>query len=135
MTFFRRSWTRIIIEKPFGFDSESSAKLSLHLERLFREDQIYRIDHYLGKEMVQNLMILRLVSSISSYSFFYSQHSVTVHMQKIEEQKFLLDFLVLTLLPFSGKQRYQNRPEKKYRYLKFFIPFAFLLSSLRLIEL
>lgn len=56
---FSDSWTRIIIEKPFGHDSESSAKLSSHLENLFREDQIYRIDHYLGKEMVQNLMILR----------------------------------------------------------------------------
>ncbi|KAM3725861.1 Glucose-6-phosphate 1-dehydrogenase [Dirofilaria immitis] len=64
-----RSWTRIIIEKPFGFDSESSAKLSLHLERLFREDQIYRIDHYLGKEMVQNLMILRFGNRIFNPSW------------------------------------------------------------------
>ncbi|EFO23532.1 glucose-6-phosphate dehydrogenase [Loa loa] len=64
-----RSWTRIIIEKPFGFDSESSAKLSSHLERLFREDQIYRIDHYLGKEMVQNLMILRFGNRIFNPSW------------------------------------------------------------------
>ncbi|VIO87365.1 Uncharacterized protein BM_BM13743 [Brugia malayi] len=63
------SWTRIIIEKPFGFDSESSAKLSSHLERLFREDQIYRIDHYLGKEMVQNLMILRFGNRIFNPSW------------------------------------------------------------------
>lgn len=54
-----RGWTRVIVEKPFGRDLESSAKLSTHLSSLFREDQIYRIDHYLGKEMVQNLMILR----------------------------------------------------------------------------
>ena len=47
------------MEKPFGRDLESSARLSSHLANLFREDQIYRIDHYLGKEMVQNLMILR----------------------------------------------------------------------------
>ncbi|CAJ0937723.1 unnamed protein product, partial [Mesorhabditis belari] len=53
------SWTRIIIEKPFGTDSDSSAELSKHLSSLFKEDQIYRIDHYLGKEMVQNLMTLR----------------------------------------------------------------------------
>lgn len=52
-------WTRIVIEKPFGKDSESSAVLSDHLRKLFSEDQIYRIDHYLGKEMVQNLMVLR----------------------------------------------------------------------------
>ena len=52
-------WNRVIVEKPFGKDLESSNKLSNHISSLFREDQIYRIDHYLGKEMVQNLMILR----------------------------------------------------------------------------
>jgi len=52
-------WTRLIIEKPFGHDLESSAKLSRHLAALFTEEEIYRIDHYLGKEMVQNLMVLR----------------------------------------------------------------------------
>ena len=41
-------WTRIIVEKPFGRDSESSEDLSSHLKALFSEDQIYRIDHYLG---------------------------------------------------------------------------------------
>jgi glucose-6-phosphate 1-dehydrogenase len=56
---FRNAWTRIIIEKPFGRDTESSEKLSNHIAKLFVEDQIYRIDHYLGKEMVQNLMVLR----------------------------------------------------------------------------
>ncbi|KAG5330561.1 G6PD dehydrogenase, partial [Acromyrmex charruanus] len=54
-----KGWTRIIIEKPFGRDAASSQKLSDHLATLFSEDQIYRIDHYLGKEMVQNLMTLR----------------------------------------------------------------------------
>jgi len=53
------AWTRVIVEKPFGRDSESSAKLSNHISGLFSEDEIYRIDHYLGKEMVQNLMVLR----------------------------------------------------------------------------
>ena len=53
------NWTRVIIEKPFGRDSESSAKLSNHLAGLFKEEELYRIDHYLGKEMVQNLMALR----------------------------------------------------------------------------
>lgn len=49
----------MIVEKPFGRDLASSDALSHHLGGLFREDQIYRIDHYLGKEMVQNLMVLR----------------------------------------------------------------------------
>lgn len=47
------------MEKPFGRDLQSSDQLSNHISSLFREDQIYRIDHYLGKEMVQNLMVLR----------------------------------------------------------------------------
>lgn len=52
----------MIVEKPFGKDSESSAELSEHLAGLFKEEEIYRIDHYLGKEMVQNLLVLRLGS-------------------------------------------------------------------------
>ena len=47
------------MEKPFGKDSGSSAELSQHLSGLFQEEEIYRIDHYLGKEMVQNLMVMR----------------------------------------------------------------------------
>lgn len=47
------------MEKPFGKDLQSSDQLSNHISSLFSEDQIYRIDHYLGKEMVQNLMVLR----------------------------------------------------------------------------
>ena len=54
-----RGYTRVIVEKPFGRDSESSAVLSRHLTKLFKEEEMYRIDHYLGKEMVQNLMVLR----------------------------------------------------------------------------
>ena len=49
------------MEKPFGKDSASSAELSEHLASLFQEEEIYRIDHYLGKEMVQNLMVMRYV--------------------------------------------------------------------------
>ncbi|KAF4530042.1 hypothetical protein B566_EDAN016338 [Ephemera danica] len=59
-----KGWTRIIIEKPFGRDADSSKDLSDHLSNLFREDQIYRIDHYLGKEMVQNLLTLRFGNCI-----------------------------------------------------------------------
>ena len=55
-----------MVEKPFGKDSESSAKLSEHLSGLFKEEVIYRIDHYLGKEMVQNLLVLRYKCSWQS---------------------------------------------------------------------
>jgi glucose-6-phosphate 1-dehydrogenase len=59
-----KGWTRVIVEKPFGKDSASSADLSNHLMKLFTEDQLYRIDHYLGKEMVQNLISLRFGNMI-----------------------------------------------------------------------
>ncbi|KAJ9583411.1 hypothetical protein L9F63_022246, partial [Diploptera punctata] len=61
-----KGWTRVIIEKPFGHDAESSQRLSEHLSSLFKEEQLYRIDHYLGKEMVQNLMTLRFGNLIFS---------------------------------------------------------------------
>ncbi|TNN82826.1 Glucose-6-phosphate 1-dehydrogenase [Liparis tanakae] len=57
-------WSRVVVEKPFGRDLRSSEELSAHLSSLFTEDQIYRIDHYLGKEMVQNLMVLRFGNRI-----------------------------------------------------------------------
>ena len=57
-------FNRIIVEKPFGRDLQSSNQLSNHISSLFREDQIYRIDHYLDKEMVQNLMVLRFANRI-----------------------------------------------------------------------
>lgn len=57
----------MIIEKPFGKDTDSSAQLSNHLASLFKEEQIYRIDHYLGKEMVQNLMTLRYIEEFGRY--------------------------------------------------------------------
>ncbi|XP_038985836.1 glucose-6-phosphate 1-dehydrogenase, chloroplastic-like isoform X2 [Phoenix dactylifera] len=52
-------WTRVIVEKPFGQDSESSAALTQGLKQYLVEDQIFRIDHYLGKELVENLSVLR----------------------------------------------------------------------------
>ncbi|EFJ45944.1 hypothetical protein VOLCADRAFT_82038 [Volvox carteri f. nagariensis] len=55
----RTGWTRVIVEKPFGRDSASSAALGRGLAAHLREDQIYRIDHYLGKELIENLTVLR----------------------------------------------------------------------------
>ncbi|KAL9682232.1 hypothetical protein QQ045_014025 [Rhodiola kirilowii] len=52
-------WTRVIVEKPFGRDSESSGELTRSLKQYLTEDQIFRIDHYLGKELVENLSVLR----------------------------------------------------------------------------
>ncbi|KAL6650128.1 hypothetical protein ACP70R_014352 [Stipagrostis hirtigluma subsp. patula] len=52
-------WTRFIVEKPFGRDSESSGELTRSLKQYLAEEQIFRIDHYLGKELVENLSVLR----------------------------------------------------------------------------
>jgi glucose-6-phosphate 1-dehydrogenase len=57
-------WTRIIVEKPFGHDLESARALNLELAKVFDERQVYRIDHYLGKETVQNLLVFRFANSI-----------------------------------------------------------------------
>ena len=57
-------WTRVIIEKPFGHDLASAKNLNDHLSQHFEEDQIYRIDHYLGKETVQNILVFRFGNGI-----------------------------------------------------------------------
>ncbi len=56
--------SRIVIEKPFGHDLESAKELNLLLSKIFTEKQIYRIDHYLGKETVQNMMAFRFANSL-----------------------------------------------------------------------
>jgi glucose-6-phosphate 1-dehydrogenase len=60
----RGSWCRIIVEKPFGWDLRSAQALNADLRRHFDEPQIYRIDHYLGKETVQNIMVLRFANGM-----------------------------------------------------------------------
>ncbi len=60
----RKGWTRIIIEKPFGHDLPSARELNRQVLRVFREEQVYRIDHYLGKETVQNILVFRLANGI-----------------------------------------------------------------------
>lgn len=52
-------WKRIIVEKPFGYDEKTAQALDVQIHHFFEEHQIYRIDHYLGKETVQNLLVLR----------------------------------------------------------------------------
>ncbi len=56
------AWSRVVVEKPFGRDLTSARALNATLARYFTEDQIYRIDHYLGKETVQNLMAVRFAN-------------------------------------------------------------------------
>ena len=59
-----QGFKRLIVEKPFGYDLDSAKQLNKGLQRYFKESQIYRIDHYLGKETVQNLLVTRFANSI-----------------------------------------------------------------------
>ncbi len=69
-------WARAVIEKPFGRDSETSAELSYELAQVFKEEQTYRIDHYLGKEVIQNLLVLRFANLVFEplWNYRYIDH-------------------------------------------------------------
>ncbi|MDE1513821.1 glucose-6-phosphate dehydrogenase [Vibrio sp. dsl-7] len=60
----RQGWKRLIIEKPFGYDLQSAQALDVEIHHHFQEHQIYRIDHYLGKETVQNLLVFRFANGM-----------------------------------------------------------------------
>ena len=71
-------WTRVVIEKPYGVDLASAQALDSSVHRVFQEDQIYRIDHYLGKETVQNILVFRFANGI--FDPLWSRHYVD-HIQ------------------------------------------------------
>jgi glucose-6-phosphate 1-dehydrogenase len=64
LTHGRSGWTRIVVEKPYGRDLQSAQILEEKIHQVFNEDQIYRIDHYLGKETVQNILVFRFANGI-----------------------------------------------------------------------
>lgn len=59
-----RGWTRLVVEKPFGVDLESAVSSNAIIHRTFAENQVYRIDHFLGKETVRNLLVFRFTNSL-----------------------------------------------------------------------
>jgi len=71
-----KTWHRIILEKPFGRDLASAKALNDLLHKYFTEEQVFRIDHYLGKETVQNLMVLRFANAVFEpiWSYKYIDH-------------------------------------------------------------
>ena len=64
MTDDSHGYRRVVVEKPFGTDLKSAQALSAEFHKVLDEDQIYRIDHYLGKESVQNMMVFRFANGI-----------------------------------------------------------------------
>jgi glucose-6-phosphate 1-dehydrogenase len=72
------AWRRVVIEKPFGTDLASARDLNEKLLRVLKEDQIFRIDHYLGKETVQNIMVLRFANGL--FEPIWNRHHIE-HVQ------------------------------------------------------
>ncbi|MEK6950154.1 MAG: glucose-6-phosphate dehydrogenase [Nanoarchaeota archaeon] len=60
----KNSWSRIVYEKPFGYDLASARRINAGIRRVFAEEQVYRIDHYLGKELVGNIALVRFTNRI-----------------------------------------------------------------------
>ena len=79
------SWRRLVVEKPFGYDLASARKLNTELTQFFDEEQIYRIDHYLGKETVQNLLVTRFANGIFEplWNRNYIQHIQITNSENI----------------------------------------------------
>jgi len=78
-------WQRIIVEKPFGEDVKSAAELNRALGRVFEEEAVYRIDHYLGKELVQNILVMRFANSIfePTWNNRYVDHVQVSALEKV----------------------------------------------------
>jgi glucose-6-phosphate 1-dehydrogenase len=77
-------WVRLVVEKPFGRDLASAQALNAVVHRYFQEQQVYRIDHYLGKETVQNLLVFRLANGIFE-SLWNRNHVESVQILVAEE--------------------------------------------------
>ena len=80
----RDPWRRVVIEKPFGWDLASARALNHTLHRLLREEQIYRIDHYLGKETVQNLFAFRFNNAI--FEPLWNRHHIELVQITVAEE-------------------------------------------------
>lgn len=80
-----KGWRRVIVEKPFGSDLESAINLQQHFERHMKESQIYRIDHYLGKETVQNVQVFRFANLLLEplWNRNYIDHVQITHSETI----------------------------------------------------
>lgn len=77
-------WTRVIVEKPFGSDLRTARKLDVLLEKLFKEIQIYRIDHYMAKEMVQNILAFRFSNNLFEIGWG-NQLVESIHIKLLEK--------------------------------------------------
>jgi glucose-6-phosphate 1-dehydrogenase len=77
-------WTRVLVEKPFGHNIETAKKLDKRLGELFKEDQIFRIDHYLAKEALQNILAFRFSNTLFE-PLWNHNHIEAVHIKLLEK--------------------------------------------------
>lgn len=84
-----KGWKRLIVEKPFGYNLETAKNLNNNLHKYFEESQIFRIDHYLGKETVQNLLVTRFANSIFEplWNRNYIHHVEITNAEKVGVEK------------------------------------------------
>ena len=84
----RRGWTRVVVEKPFGHDLASARELQRTISEHFAEDEVFRIDHYLGKETVQNMLALRFANGIFEpiWNRQYIDH-VADHRRRVDRDR------------------------------------------------
>jgi glucose-6-phosphate 1-dehydrogenase len=136
------AWTRVVIEKPFGHDLASAVALDRHVEQHLAGDQIYRIDHYLGKDTVQNLLAFRFGNSIFEPVFNrrYVDHvqitmAETVGMEgrrgafydgagalRDVVQNHLLQLLALTAMEPPASLKARDLKDAKLRVLRDLLP-------------
>ncbi|MFA6392917.1 MAG: hypothetical protein WCW54_02445 [Candidatus Paceibacterota bacterium] len=132
----KRDGTKLLLEKPFGTDLESAKDLSSHIDKYFRVDQIYRIDHYMAKETAQNIIVFREGNSLFKRTWnkdFISRIEVTVSEEIGIEgranfyeqtgalrdliQSHLLQLLALTLMEIPEEEEMGEVPRLRYEAL------------------
>lgn len=132
----RKNWSRILIEKPFGTDLQSSKKLNTLLKKLFKEDQIYRVDHYLTKESVMRLFSFRQSNQLLK-AIWNRDHIKKISIRLFEEktigtrgpfydasgairdvfQNHLLELLSIVLMDFPKNNKSETNQKERAKVL------------------
>ncbi len=136
-------WTRVLVEKPFGNDIETAKKLDKKLGELFKENQIFRIDHYLAKEALQNILTFRFANSLFE-PLWNKNHIDKVHIKLIEKigvgsrgafydpigalkdvgQNHLLQMLALIAMEPPAVMNAENIRKERAKVLSKLLPFS-----------